>query len=795
MGSLFVHGSIAAATIGLIAIPIIIHLINRRRFRRVDWAAMEFLLLALKKNRRRVKIEQLILLLLRVALMALLGLAIARPMVSGGLGWLGSALRSEEKVFVVDDSFSASVRHANRSVFEYEIEAVASALDHLVERRGGDRVTIVRGSRFQTPLVRRGVLDREQVDLLTRKLNNLKPSDTSLPLAGVLDYLATDHISSSDEATPRPLAISILSDLRRSDWTDGSGGPNKAIETALARLRDSESAPTRIVVVDVGEEETTNVAITSAFLSSGRAIAGVPTEFTVELENFGPAAVHDIRLSLRYAPITTAQGSELAWVDLMGPAAAPIASGEVVRYSIPCTFRSTGPHAVEIRAAGHHDLLEGDDVYPVAVDVVDAIDLLLVSGEPSSEPFDGETDFLEAALSPSSDSLSGLRPSVVVEEGLEGELLDRYAMVFLCNVFTVPEGFLERVRRHVTAGGTAIVFLGDQVDASLYNQVFAASSAVERGASGETSSNDSEAATPVKGLLPGRLGEIRRAQAGEAFRLIPDLDHRYFRSLRDVTDAMSDVDFQQFFHVTPTAHAQVIAHYSDADESPAILEAAVGDGRVLLFTSSADAEWNSWQRNPSFLVLLQDIVSSVAGARQVRPSYLAGHPLTVPVDIARYAQEATLRSPGFPSVPERTLVAAPVLLASPGAGNGAATGADFQFSTPDTHRFGHYGLSMKTKEGEEAWRVFAIRRPREESDLRRVQPAKLEELYPDAELTVVARTTAFADVGRGRFEIADVLLLLFGALLLVEGFCAWRFAHHANASAAPGVAATGSRRN
>ncbi len=66
----------------LAAIPLIIHILNRRRFRRVRWAAMEFLLRAFKKNRRRARFEQLLLLLLRMLLVALAAFLLSRPRAS-----------------------------------------------------------------------------------------------------------------------------------------------------------------------------------------------------------------------------------------------------------------------------------------------------------------------------------------------------------------------------------------------------------------------------------------------------------------------------------------------------------------------------------------------------------------------------------------------------------------------------------------------------------------------------------------------------------------------------------------
>ena len=88
------------------AIPIIIYLINRQRYRRVPWAAMEFLLRAMKKHRRRLRLENLLLLLIRTAAVLLFVLAMARPSLdSGSLPVLtGDSGRSE--LFLVDRSYS-----------------------------------------------------------------------------------------------------------------------------------------------------------------------------------------------------------------------------------------------------------------------------------------------------------------------------------------------------------------------------------------------------------------------------------------------------------------------------------------------------------------------------------------------------------------------------------------------------------------------------------------------------------------------------------------------------------------
>src|SRR5437867_380671 len=92
--------------LGLVSIPIIIHLLQRRRYRVVRWGAMEFLRLSVKKRSRRLRIEQLILLLIRCLILALVALAVARPALRPGVL---PALASESHVhalLVLDNSYS-----------------------------------------------------------------------------------------------------------------------------------------------------------------------------------------------------------------------------------------------------------------------------------------------------------------------------------------------------------------------------------------------------------------------------------------------------------------------------------------------------------------------------------------------------------------------------------------------------------------------------------------------------------------------------------------------------------------
>ena len=103
----FGNWAMAGAAAALIALPIIIHLLNRRRFKTVTWAAMDFLMRAMRKNRRRLEFEQWILLATRCLLVFLLGLALARPMGCEKSSLAGQiAGRTGLNVIVIDNSYS-----------------------------------------------------------------------------------------------------------------------------------------------------------------------------------------------------------------------------------------------------------------------------------------------------------------------------------------------------------------------------------------------------------------------------------------------------------------------------------------------------------------------------------------------------------------------------------------------------------------------------------------------------------------------------------------------------------------
>src|SRR5258708_23248026 len=122
MSSLMFLNSALLWGLGLASSPLIIHLLFRRKFRRVEWAPMKYLKLTIQRNRRRIQIEQLLLLLARTALILILVCMVARPVVNAaGIGrWLGADTRTSH-ILLLDDSLSMGLSSAGRSAAESPI--------------------------------------------------------------------------------------------------------------------------------------------------------------------------------------------------------------------------------------------------------------------------------------------------------------------------------------------------------------------------------------------------------------------------------------------------------------------------------------------------------------------------------------------------------------------------------------------------------------------------------------------------------------------------------------------------
>ena len=187
----FVHPAIMGG-LGLASLPIIIHILNRRRFKQMEWAAMEFLLRAAVRNRRRVRLENLLLLLLRVAIVMLLVFAVSRPFTkSGAFASLLGAGGTTERIILLDDSLSMRAGTGNQSALEKAKKLIKAMVTRLHEEKSGDRVTIILGSspRSVDDRFNRIAVAGAHYERMLDRIGKLKPSDGSLDVITAMDAL------------------------------------------------------------------------------------------------------------------------------------------------------------------------------------------------------------------------------------------------------------------------------------------------------------------------------------------------------------------------------------------------------------------------------------------------------------------------------------------------------------------------------------------------------------------------------------------------------------------------------
>src|SRR5256885_2390151 len=267
----------------LASVPIIIHLLNRRRFQLIEWAPMKYLKLTIKTNRRRLRIEQFILLAIRTIIVALIILAVARPVLSQGkLGsWLAGRGRTS-RLIVIDDSLSMGYRNAGRGAFDSAKEAAASLLNSIGAQ---DSVTVVTTSAPDAPLVREAHLDdRNKAAAITRDLAlSDTASDWPATLRAISDLLGS--------ATFPERQIVIVTDLRKAGWSS-------AVTDLARKWMGQPDQRVSLKIIDVGSRQTSNIALTAFELEDPIALPGAPVRLRAQIRNDTAAPVTGAQATL-----------------------------------------------------------------------------------------------------------------------------------------------------------------------------------------------------------------------------------------------------------------------------------------------------------------------------------------------------------------------------------------------------------------------------------------------------------------------------------------------------------------
>ncbi len=364
-------------------LPIVIHLWNKRKYREVSWAAIEYLLAAVRKNSRRIQFEQWLLLAIRTLIVALVVLAMSEPFLeSAGLSF--STGQRTHKLLVIDGSYSMAYKPTDKTRFERAKQLAAQIVE---ESPQGDGFTLVLLA--NPPAVIVGSPAMEPRDFL-EEIDNLKLTHGGADLPATLSKVE-EVLQAADSSGLTRREVYFLTDLGRNTWVPDLGGAGAETEFRERLTRLAESAT--MVVLDLGQNNTENVAVTSLRTSDTFTVVGREATLDAEVRNFGslPKGHHLVEFFV--------DGHRLKemYVDL-GP-------GEQAPVSLNYRFETPGDHVVEARLGA--DLLDVDNHRWLTLPVKEHLRVLCVDGKPAGGGLGGATDYLALALDPDKGEADG----------------------------------------------------------------------------------------------------------------------------------------------------------------------------------------------------------------------------------------------------------------------------------------------------------------------------------------------------------------------------------------------------
>ena len=806
----FINPAFLWAGMGLALIPIVIYILNRRRYRTGAWAAMRFLLAANRQTLRRTRLEQLLLMALRITLLVLLGLAMGRPFLQSGAAPAVFTERTHH-IFVLDDSFSMSARddphesgEPTRRAFDMQIELAYRVLQDLPTR---DPVSLFWMGYPARQVNRKPIFDRA---LAGRLLKTAKPGHGHSDLIGALRrvrdliaslreehprhtvYVFSDFAkptlqpaaeqasgfrlqaagASPEARSPEPGALRPATRLSSPKSVAGSdlSAPSLVLSPpeSLKSLAHEITRSASLVLHDVYDHDTPNLANTYLAPQTNLVGAGEVAEIVNTITNLAArrSAVCKVRIAV--------DGKKIREFTIE-----PLEAGASQSLSFAIEFELPGLHTIQSTLLAESneralpgDVLKLDNTRLVVVEAREQVPILIVDGKPGATRLRGHAGYLDVALAPAlapapdrqvdpgsaAADLSGLAPTIIAEDELASRDLSSVDVVALCNVKRLGEDTWQRLEGFVQNGGGLLLFLGDLVDLEHYNSA-------------------------AKALLPGRLIEPAFVEVSEpnfvnfaagtlAEPLKTDFEGR-------PESGLFRAHVHQYIKMaTALDTGRTLIRYTSGD--PAIAERRIGAGKCVLVSTTANMAWTNLPAKGDFITLVMNLVQHVAPAGAANRNFTVGDSFIEDIAVISAGGEEYLIHRPDGTAAQLAIEASRGFEASRGS-DGRAGGFRVRFDHLD--RAGAYRLHMPSVEDPMIVNLHPL-----ESDLTPLTEDEIRQAF-DCDLEyIVARATDAEWVGGGRSEFASMMVYAVLLLLLSETLLAMWFDHerHEERLRAPG---------
>lgn len=523
----FVNPAILAGTV-LIAAPILLHLIIRQKPKHVLFPALRFLQQRHLTNKRTLRLRHLLLLLLRIAAVALLAISLSRPSLVSS-GGQGDPHAPVAVAIVVDTSPRMEYQQDKKSRLDVVKELAGQILEDLPAE---SEVAVIDSAPGQATFQVDLASARDRVERLT-STTAAKPISRQITMA----------IQLLKESPLERKEIFLFSDQSKAAW---EAEPDPTLPERIAQLPQMG-----MYFLDVGVERPQNAAIMQLRLSHQILPKNSDLVVLADVASQGLNEQRPVKIFL-----LDANGKP----QLKGEATVSLSPSANSSVEFSLGGLEAGFHHGLLRVVGT-DGLESDDTRYFSIATRNPWKVLLVS----SRPVEDHVFFLWEAIAPT-DHRKNARARfdcrLIDESTLKDELLEEYAAVVLVDPTSIVEEQWKRLGDYVTLGGGLGVFLGAGASPDALNL-----------------------AAPQQ-LLPGPLRFQARAPDGDVYPNSNQDQHELMAKFRPLRDSVAWDAFPVFRYWQFESLAQGVANVlSFANNDPFLLERPVGRGRVITATT------------------------------------------------------------------------------------------------------------------------------------------------------------------------------------------------------------------
>ncbi len=545
---LYLYGLLAAS------LPILIHLLNRRRLRRIRFPAMRFILLSQKRISRSYRIRHWLVLALRTLAVMLLVLLLANPIFQTGAGLFAGG-GPVSLVILLDNSLSMTWS-GDGTGFAQAKDAARLLITSLNE---GDRAALITTHISAKEAFRL----KEEKQVLLRDLEAIEISD------GVADFnAALDKAYQLLSAPAGHKEIRLITDLGLTGWDRFSVSALKQYDPSI---------PLKTIHVRANQK-LLNGAVKEVKVGGNGVGVNVPLQIEAVLANFSAAEIKDLLVQLSIDGETKEQ--KLATIPPLAEASVRFQSKLV----------KPGDHRGEITLK--KEGFAGNPRTNFALRAQDKLNVLVIDGDPQTALVRSETFFLSRALNPAGDQYTSLYlPTVIIADGLGAVSLDAYQVVILCNVATISDAAAQKLRNYLSQGGGLMVFGGDRLQMESYNRQLAQSLYTR--------------------LTGNKL--VPEAAAEKIGKI--DITHPALAQLNDpiLQESLGGARVWGYFRGDGAARSALI---SLANGDPLVAEQKSGAGKVIFVTTTADRDWTDLPVKTAYLPLIQGLTNYLAGSKR-----------------------------------------------------------------------------------------------------------------------------------------------------------------------------------